>query len=604
MASSFMPPTFVPFERGGNLRHGAEEPLLERIPTDRFANVYDPVNLMTASPVEDDPQSASGQDDHGQDGGGNPRIAGPSSNPPGRISRFDPSSGDSRSLVNRGVLVFMPYVHFETDNERLVMHNAVEEFLPQYREAKRANATVPLTGPPPQEGLDKLLLRAYLASFPTCLHIRRTLDQYFHKSIDTKERDSDQVVYRWQTKKTKRPSENPHVLMIDQMWMWILGDDLIVTSFPRQWGAMDASRHKACDDFDVLASIVEHFDSNYHERVHDISQLAMVIARSCSTALSSHCISNDELQPLHIFEASIGRAMQDETKRFESFKKSSENISRWLLSPPDHRHRQRKDMDHEISVMLDIGEEMKLVEEIKDIRDELEMLEMVLSHQYQVVCDMARTFTGCCGSREFEPYLRTIVHPLQETHRMQRQADRLYDSINHLLDLKQKHAGAIEARFAREQADDAAAQGQTVLVFTIVTVIFLPLSFIAAFFAIDISELPHNADNAMEMSLGYASRYVFGVGLSVAGSCVIVVLFIANRVAVARYLMAVSDYMFPSNAIEGDGEKGRVHPPGTEEKTNTTSFATSFARSRLARRQHSSRSHLDDGKAELGEANG
>jgi hypothetical protein len=39
--------------------------------------------------------------------------------------------------------------------------------------------------------------------------------------------------------------------------------------------------------------------------------------------------------------------------------------------------------------------------------------------------------------------------------------------LTHLLDLKQKHANAFEARFARDQAALTAHQGQTILVFTI-----------------------------------------------------------------------------------------------------------------------------------------
>lgn len=85
---------------------------------------------------------------------------------------------------------------------------------------------------------------------------------------------------------------------------------------------------------------------------------------------------------------------------------------------------------------------------------------------------------------------------------MDSQAGRIYESIRDLLDLKQKHANAFEARYAREQATGTQRQGQTIMVFTIgeyvlahqratrlltmitVTVIFLPLSFVAAFFAI------------------------------------------------------------------------------------------------------------------------
>lgn len=50
-----------------------------------------------------------------------------------------------------------------------------------------------------------------------------------------------------------------------------------------------------------------------------------------------------------------------------------------------------------------------------------------------------------------------------------------YAQVNPLLDLKQKYASVFEARFARQQATAAAQQGQTIMVFTIVTIIFVRL---------------------------------------------------------------------------------------------------------------------------------
>lgn len=86
--------------------------------------------------------------------------------------------------------------------------------------------------------------------------------------------------------------------------------------------------------------------------------------------------------------------------------------------------------------------------------------------------------------------------------------------LAHLLDLKQKHANAFEARFARDQATFTGRQGQTIMVFTIVTVIFLPMSFIAALFAVPITEFPHQ-DGSLSLPLPYVSKFVFGVGLAI-----------------------------------------------------------------------------------------
>lgn len=97
---------------------------------------------------------------------------------------------------------------------------------------------------------------------------------------------------------------------------------------------------------------------------------------------------------------------------------------------------------------------------------------------------------------------------------MDRQAASIYESLLSLLDLKQKHANAFEARFGRDQAAFSARSSKTIMVFTIVTIVFLPLSFIAAFFAINIEEFPHGPDGA-SLPLGYVSKYTFGLGLTI-----------------------------------------------------------------------------------------
>lgn len=111
--------------------------------------------------------------------------------------------------------------------------------------------------------------------------------------------------------------------------------------------------------------------------------------------------------------------------------------------------------------------------------------------------------------------LKIIEVHIKDLERMKGQATSVEGSLAHLLDLKQKHANAFEARFARDQAQLTAKQGQTILVFTIVTIIFLPMSFIAAFFAINIEEFPRTADGSPSLRLSFVAKYMFGIGLSI-----------------------------------------------------------------------------------------
>jgi hypothetical protein len=97
------------------------------------------------------------------------------------------------------------------------------------------------------------------------------------------------------------------------------------------------------------------------------------------------------------------------------------------------------------------------------------------------------------------------------------------------LQLKQAHSNAFELEFSRnlslettKLSRDAAKQSQAVLVFTIVTIVFSPLSFVAAFFTMQLSNLPD------PMSLSYVSKYIFGFGFAVAIPCVVLAFSVSS----------------------------------------------------------------------------
>jgi len=70
---------------------------------------------------------------------------------------------------------------------------------------------------------DVRLLREHLHKDPP-LHARRTLDQsYYWKLPTTDGRDQDQVVYR-ATKTGKSILRTSRVVMVDQLWMYVLDD--------------------------------------------------------------------------------------------------------------------------------------------------------------------------------------------------------------------------------------------------------------------------------------------------------------------------------------------------------------------------------------------
>ncbi|OJK04407.1 hypothetical protein ASPACDRAFT_20712 [Aspergillus aculeatus ATCC 16872] len=440
------------------------------------------------------------------------------------------------------VCMFMPYLHFETTERRQKMQDAIQ------RAETRCLARPSLTRTPTR---DELLISAHLASSTTSLHIRRTLDQFFYPNIDTLTRDQDQVVYRYQTKGQGRERflSEPKIFMVDQLWMWILGTGLIVTSFPERW------EQPKNDPLNVLDGIIEDINSKTREPVKSVYDLAIIITTRCSGVFDRHRMGDEEYQFLDMFEASIGVATDRETVLFNQFNRDSAQASDWLKN---HRKLSRfarppppppsKDHEHEedeqplfVDNLLDIGQETDLLSEAKDIRDELNMIRTVLQHQQHVLLDfqeaICEIYSGQHRSqsetkKRFKEQQRTIDMHLKDIDRMDKQAERIYSSITDLLDLKQKHANAFEARFARDQAAGTTRQGKIMMVFTIVTIVFLPLSFITSIFTINLAEFGGasgtggGGGSTGQLHLSYVAKYTFGIGFAISIPLIILALLL------------------------------------------------------------------------------
>ncbi|KAF2096353.1 ankyrin [Rhizodiscina lignyota] len=430
--------------------------------------------------------------------GGRRNGQGPRDRPPPNL-RTESRFSDGR---HGKIVLFMPYLHYETDNRREKMARVVNEVDTQDFRPIASRNTSP----------DENLVQAYLKSSPR-MHIRRTLDQFFYHGIDTRERDRDQVVWRY----CKNNKMEKKLFMVDQLWCWVLGQELIITCFPQRW---DQPKN---DPLNVLDGIIEDINSKTRPPVTSVYDLAMLITGRCSGVFDRHRLGHSEYQFLDMFDTSIGDVTNRETKLFRRFNRASQAAAAWVKKLKLDEYRVDDGMF--VDALLDIDVETELLAEIKDIRDELQMIDKVLKEQRGVIPDLADRICEELGGRKSElavdmqrrskEQLKIIETHIKDVDRMDKQAEGIYTSLTHLLDLKQKHANAMEARVARNQAQITARQGQTIMVFTIVTIVFLPLSFMAAFFTIEINEFPHGNNGSPGLPLGWVSKYLFGIGLAV-----------------------------------------------------------------------------------------
>ncbi|KAL7776684.1 hypothetical protein CFE70_007102 [Pyrenophora teres f. teres 0-1] len=361
---------------------------------------------------------------------------------------------------------------------------------------------------------EKALIRAYLHT-PPALHIRRTLDQYYYHMLEsTTERDIDQVVSRWS--KALKSRQRHNILMVDQLWLWNtskqysthevaeskwkgdtrgdgsysnaernMAEELdhryVISCFPSRTGTGHLTQ-RIIDDIRLL--VLDPIGRK-RDPIRRPEDLVSRIMETCCSAFD-RLQDEDTLRFFQMFEDSVGSIDDKENKLFREFQRGSTRLLQ--LSPFNKYYNQVK---NELLVnLLDIREEVKLLVEIKDIRDELNIILSVLDIQRNLLVQMGRT-KGEGSALTVSPAAeKTVNLDIEDFTKLDNHSKTIQDKINTLMDLKQKAANAWEAREARETAVAASKQGNTVLVFTVVTIVFLPLSFMSSFFAIGVAAFP------------------------------------------------------------------------------------------------------------------
>ncbi|KAK0667680.1 hypothetical protein QBC41DRAFT_323498 [Cercophora samala] len=422
---------------------------------------------------------------------------------------------------------------------------------------------------------DQRMLEKYLYHDPP-LHPRRTLDQSYYWTLKTtKVRDRDQVVYRgtnmnldychrlepqptttesgpcswlkgvfhkgsdkdasnvtlkW-TRHWEKTDEHgcehcrsdirkiSQLVMVDQLWMWVLDESTIITSFPKRYG------FNKQDLSGVHKSIRQRLKSARKNQVRSVYDLALIILDECCNTFFDRTKTEDsQPQVMDIFSEAIGNVTNLHTISFQ-------HVWHWTQKASKiYRSRSKYIDSSDLHVpLLDIHPEGKLQREVKDIIDELDIMIHVHKKQREVVrrfCKHVEHILDPDGrwkegtdqyDRSMPPRAHSTFENMDKYHtkrkekrdqllwfRMQSQEllaevdDRLDEieglkkgaestaqSVNDLLSLKQQQASVVQAWESVKQAEEAVRQGRAIMMFTVITIIFLPLSFIASIFGMN-----------------------------------------------------------------------------------------------------------------------
>ncbi|KAH8595987.1 hypothetical protein B0O99DRAFT_147474 [Bisporella sp. PMI_857] len=275
---------------------------------------------------------------------------------------------------------------------------------------------------------------------------------------------------------------------------------------------------------------------------------------------------------LQIFASSIGTVSHEETRLFKSFKLAVEKRE------TEQKVGNGKHKETALTALLEelyLHKEIELMEEIKDIRDELKIIRGVFEEQKYVLQGLSKALVE--GQKETNsdalysnlPELNNLITRLEQVEKMEEDAKTTYKSLNHLLDLKQKQANLIEAAGARSEAVESGKQAKTVLFFTIVTIIFLPLSFLTSLFALNIRDFPHDASGEVLFPSRWIYSRIFGTTAAISVPMIGIAISINNlldmfkKENVKKNIKTARTENFPrirrwfarTNPIEYDAEK-------------------------------------------------
>lgn len=220
-----------------------------------------------------------------------------------------------------------------------------------------------------------------------------------------------------------------------------------------------------------------------------------------------------------VFKHSATAAMEAQIELFSEFQKTSIAASKWITETLRKATSNPIKPLEFVENLLTLRSEIDLLVEARDIQDELRILGHILQDQTTVLRSMQDD-----GDSGLDRQLADLTNQKYDIPQMTEWMQGVSASITDLLEHKQRYANAIDANFAREQAKSAEVGNCTLLVFTIVTIIFAPMSFLAAFFAINTGEVSANFRQEGVSGLDFVYRFVVGLGLGTAGSIIFVAL--------------------------------------------------------------------------------
>ncbi|TPX10042.1 uncharacterized protein E0L32_001239 [Thyridium curvatum] len=300
-------------------------------------------------------------------------------------------------------------------------------------------------------------------------HFERTLDEAYFPGLDAaalQRRNEKQVLSRVLRDESDSDHRTP-LLIVTQLWIWRVGSFIIScyptiqeSNLPKQSKERDASYEDGLFSLDVTRRIDHQVDQTIESHIDNFGKQTKIDAMIFQA-------------PLDMFEQAIVSILSDVDEYVDQAKAGSTDDS--------------------------YKKESTFLQNLSDIRAELAMVLSILAQQQEIVSVMLSEEYR--RVRPVDPIVDDIPWPRQQEHqaccsiikkahstlhkyqqrgkKLEKDAERIEKKVMDMLELKRTYATMRDAR-------SSLLLGTAVIGFTVITIIFAPLSFLTSLFALKI----------------------------------------------------------------------------------------------------------------------
>ncbi|KAI1766809.1 hypothetical protein GGR53DRAFT_180351 [Hypoxylon sp. FL1150] len=297
------------------------------------------------------------------------------------------------------------------------------------------------------------------------IHLGRTLDEAYYPGLSSRNlelRNDDQVVSR----RFKHKDKETPILLVPHLWLWRVGN-IIISASP--------TTHSSELFQEWYYGVQERREAEWKLQLSSDSardQVCFILADHISGFGREYFAEGIKYPAtLDIFETSVVSVLSEATRYMNSRNPGS----------------------------LNYWKEKRLLHALSDIRSELSMIQYFINQQGEVLdeltkqLDLRKILTKAAG--DVQKYQRRIK-------KIDSDAEKIEKTVHDMLNLKRTYASV-------KDAHSSVMLSTAVIGFTVITIIFAPLAFLTALFALKIDGFEKLQVNVTDGT--YNSSYMIGI---------------------------------------------------------------------------------------------